>query len=153
MRYLEYDWVAGPGNFIYETPGLVHTLVSDHPNGVKLFGWLQGPLEFYDDNGNFVETVDVWWFINHYESYCREQGHPSTNSSTCEIGMAVTDEGNAHEQVDDLSAGPLGCGCPDACAGTARTAARQPRPTCTRQSLQSAVDSYWPRRRPAIARK
>ena len=75
-RYLEYDWVAGPGNFIYETPGLVHTLVSDHPNGVKLFGWLQGPLEFYDDNGNFVETVDVWWFIHHYESYCREHGIP-----------------------------------------------------------------------------
>ena len=75
-RYLEYDWVAGPGDFIYETPGLVHTLVTDHPNGVKLFGWLQGPIEFYDDNGKFVETVDVFWFINHYESYCREHGIP-----------------------------------------------------------------------------
>ena len=41
-RYLEYDWVAHPGDFIYETPGLVHTLVSDHPEGVKLFGWMQG---------------------------------------------------------------------------------------------------------------
>jgi hypothetical protein len=73
-RYLEYDWVAGPGDFIYETPGLVHTLVSDDPNGVKLFGWLEGPIEFYDDTGKFIETVDVWWFINHYESYCRENG-------------------------------------------------------------------------------
>ncbi len=36
-RYLEYDWVAHPGDFIYETPGLIHTLVSDHPEGVKLF--------------------------------------------------------------------------------------------------------------------
>lgn len=75
-RYLEYDWVAAPGDFIYETPGLVHTLVSDNPNGVKLFAWLQGPIEFYDDGGNFVETVDVFWFINHYESYCREHGIP-----------------------------------------------------------------------------
>jgi hypothetical protein len=75
-RYLEYDWVAGPGDFIYETPGLIHTLVSDDPNGVKLFGWLQGPIEFYDEKGNFVETTDVWWFINHYESYCREHGIP-----------------------------------------------------------------------------
>jgi 2,4'-dihydroxyacetophenone dioxygenase len=75
-RYLEYDWVAGPGDFIYETPGLVHTLVSDHPNGVKLFGWLEGPIEFYDENGNFAETLDVWWFINHYETYCREHGIP-----------------------------------------------------------------------------
>ena len=75
-RYLEYDWVAGPGDFIYETPGLVHTLVSDDPNGVKLFAWLEGPIEFYDEHANFVETVDVFWSINHYESYCREHGIP-----------------------------------------------------------------------------
>ena len=75
-RYLEYDWVAEPGSFIYETPGLTHTLVSDHPNGVKLFGWLQGAIEFYDEHGKFVETLDIWWFINHYESYCREHGLP-----------------------------------------------------------------------------
>jgi 2,4'-dihydroxyacetophenone dioxygenase len=76
VRYLEYDWVATPGAFIYETPGLTHTLVTDDPKGVKLFGWLQGPLEWYDDKGNFVETSDVWWFMNHYESYCREHGIP-----------------------------------------------------------------------------
>ncbi len=76
VRYLEYDWVATPGAFIYETPGLTHTLVTDNPTGVKLFGWLQGPTEFYDENGVFVETLDVWWFINHYESYCREHNIP-----------------------------------------------------------------------------
>ena len=75
-RYLEYDWVAGPGGFIYETPGLVHTLVTDDPNGTKLFAWLQGPIEFYDDKGEFVETLDVFWMINHYETYCREHGIP-----------------------------------------------------------------------------
>jgi 2,4'-dihydroxyacetophenone dioxygenase len=76
VRYLEYDWVATPGGFIYETPGLIHTLVTDHPNGVKLFGWLQGATEFYDSQGNFVETLDIWWFINHYESYCRANDIP-----------------------------------------------------------------------------
>jgi 2,4'-dihydroxyacetophenone dioxygenase len=75
-RYLEYSWVANPGDFIFETPGLVHTLVSDHPQGVQLFGWLQGPIEFYDDQGNFAQTLDVWWFINHYETYCRENNLP-----------------------------------------------------------------------------
>jgi hypothetical protein len=35
---------------------------------------MQGPIEFYDDQGNFVDTADVWWFINHYETYCREHG-------------------------------------------------------------------------------
>lgn len=76
VRYLEYDWVATPGGLILEVPGESHTLVTEHPQGVKLFGWMQGPIEFYDANGAFVETADVWWFINHYESYCRDNGLP-----------------------------------------------------------------------------
>ena len=74
VRYLEYDWVATPGWLILEVPGESHTLVTEHPNGVKLFGWMEGPIEFYDDQGAFVQTVDVWWMMNHYETYCREQG-------------------------------------------------------------------------------
>lgn len=74
VRYLEYDWVAEQGGFICETPGESHTLVTDHPNGVKLFGWLCGPIDFYDEEGNFAVTSDVYWFMNHYESYCKEQG-------------------------------------------------------------------------------
>ena len=73
-RYLEYDWVANPGDFITETPGQTHTLVSDHPDGVKLFGWLEGATEFYDEHGVLIETLDVWWYINHYETYCHEHG-------------------------------------------------------------------------------
>ena len=75
-RYLEYDWVAKPYSLIYETPGIAHTLVTDDPNGVKLFGWLQGSIDFHDESGKLIETTDVWWFINHYESYCRENGIP-----------------------------------------------------------------------------
>jgi len=74
MRYLEHDWVAGPGDFFLEVPGERHTLVTEHPEGTKLWGWMQGPIEFYDDQGGFVETADVWWFINHYESHCRKYG-------------------------------------------------------------------------------
>ena len=76
VKYLEYDWVAQPHGVIFEVPGESHTLVTDHPNGVKLFGWMQGPIEFYDDKGNYVDTTDVWWFINHYETYCRENNIP-----------------------------------------------------------------------------
>ena len=76
VRYLEYDWLATPGSFIYEPPGLTHTLVTDNPTGVKLFGWLQGPIEWYDDQGKFVETSDVFFFMNHYETYCREHNIP-----------------------------------------------------------------------------
>lgn len=76
VRYLEYDWVASPGGLILEVPGEAHTLVTEHPEGCKLFGWMQGPIEFYDNQANLVEVADVWWFINHYETYCRENGLP-----------------------------------------------------------------------------
>ena len=51
-----------------------YVLVTDHPEGCKLWGWMVGPIEFYDNAANLIETVDVWWMINHYESYCKEQG-------------------------------------------------------------------------------
>ena len=76
VRYLEYDWVASPGGLILEVPGESHTLVTEHPEGVKLFGWMQGPIEFFDENAQYAFTADVWWFIDHYESYCKEQGIP-----------------------------------------------------------------------------
>jgi 2,4'-dihydroxyacetophenone dioxygenase len=75
-RYLEYDWVARPGSYVLESPGAVHTLVSDDPNGMKTMFFLNGSLEFVDDNDNLLQTLDVFWFINHYVSYCREQGIP-----------------------------------------------------------------------------
>ena len=74
VKYLEYDWVASPGGLIFEVPGESHTLVTDHPEGCKLWGWMVGPIEFYDNQATLIETVDVWWMMNHYESYCREQG-------------------------------------------------------------------------------
>lgn len=30
--YYEYDWVAKPGSFVFETPGTAHTLYSDDPD-------------------------------------------------------------------------------------------------------------------------
>ena len=73
-RYLEYDWVARPGSYVHESPGVIHTLVSDDPNGMKTMFWLNGSIEFFDDNDNLLETVDVFWFIDHYLTYCREHG-------------------------------------------------------------------------------
>ncbi len=76
VRYLEYDWVGTPGGLILETPGAAHTLVTEHPEGCKLFGWMNGPIEFYDAQGTYMDTVDVWWFIEHYENHCKEHGIP-----------------------------------------------------------------------------
>jgi quercetin dioxygenase-like cupin family protein len=73
-RYVEYDWVARAGDFIHESPGVIHTLVSDE--GTKTVFFLSGPLEFYDDDGNHVLTHDVFYLIDLYLSYCREHGIP-----------------------------------------------------------------------------
>ena len=71
-RYLEYDWVSRAGDYVHESPGVIHTLVSDDPNGMKTFFWLNGSLEFYDEQDNLLQTLDVFWMIDHYLSYCRQ---------------------------------------------------------------------------------
>jgi len=73
-RYLEYDWVARPGSYVQESPGAIHTLVSDNPEGMKTFFLLNGAVEFFDEHDNLLETLDVFWFIDHYLSFCREHG-------------------------------------------------------------------------------
>jgi quercetin dioxygenase-like cupin family protein len=75
-RYLEYDWVARPGGFVLESPGAMHTLVSDDPNGMKAMFWVQGALDFYDDDGVHIDTWDVFNAIDSYTAYCREHGLP-----------------------------------------------------------------------------
>lgn len=74
--YYEYDWIATPGSFVFETPGTAHTLYSDNPSGMKAMFWLQGAIEFFDENGVHNDTVDVFWFINHYVTHCRAHNIP-----------------------------------------------------------------------------
>jgi len=72
--YYEYEWTARPGDFVYELPGAAHTLYSDDPNGMKALFWINGPIEFYDAQGKFDFTADVFWFIDHYTRYCAANG-------------------------------------------------------------------------------
>jgi 2,4'-dihydroxyacetophenone dioxygenase len=74
--YYEYDWKAKPGDFVYELPGADHTLYSDDPNGMKALFWINGPIEFFDENAKFDFTADVFWFIDHYTRYCNENNIP-----------------------------------------------------------------------------
>jgi 2,4'-dihydroxyacetophenone dioxygenase len=58
-RYLEHDWVAGAGSYVYEPPGEVHTLVVDtgveemitffHTSGALIYVDAQGRPTGYDD--------------------------------------------------------------------------------------------------------
>lgn len=70
--YLEHDWTATAGDFVYESPGEGHTLVayeSDEP--MKGMFIVTGPLIWLDENGGFEGYMDVHDYIklcrDHYE--------------------------------------------------------------------------------------
>ena len=70
--YLEHDWVATQGDFVYETPGEGHTLVAfEHEDPMRVFFVVKGPLIWLDDHGNAAGYFDVHDYIqlcrNHYE--------------------------------------------------------------------------------------
>jgi len=69
-RYLEYDWVARPGSYIHESPGVIHTLVAEEP--METFFIVNGAVEFFDDNDEIVAVEDVFTVIDAYVAYCSD---------------------------------------------------------------------------------
>ncbi|MBL8827656.1 MAG: 2,4'-dihydroxyacetophenone dioxygenase family protein [Planctomycetaceae bacterium] len=72
-RYLEHDWIAREGMYVFEPPGEVHTLVVDQ--GVEeMITWFHvcGALIYCDADGNTVGFDDVHTKIalarRHYEA-------------------------------------------------------------------------------------
>ena len=62
-RYLEHDWVARAGSFVYEPPGEIHTLVVDPTEGVDemiTFFNIHGAMIYLDEAGNHVGYEDVF---------------------------------------------------------------------------------------------
>jgi quercetin dioxygenase-like cupin family protein len=76
-HYVEHDWQAAPGAYVYEPPGDVHTLVADVEDEsepmLTLFS-IHGPIEYMDADGNlaYVETAETK--LKRYTDYCREAG-------------------------------------------------------------------------------
>ena len=62
-RYLEHDWVARAGAFVYEPPGEIHTLVVDEVAGVDemitLFN-IHGAMVYLDEQGVHAGYEDVF---------------------------------------------------------------------------------------------
>jgi 2,4'-dihydroxyacetophenone dioxygenase len=70
--YLEHDWVATAGDFVYEAPGEAHTLVAyEHDEPMKVTFNVTGPLIWLDENGDPAGHFDVFDYIElcraHYE--------------------------------------------------------------------------------------
>jgi hypothetical protein len=64
-RYLEHDWVARAGAFVYEPPGEIHTLVVDEAVGaevtemITLFN-IHGAMVYVDEAGHPTGYEDVF---------------------------------------------------------------------------------------------
>lgn len=69
-RYLEHEWVAGPGNYVYEPAGDVHTLVTLGEEEMITLFTMHGPIEYMDPDGEliFTETADTK--LNRYLDFC-----------------------------------------------------------------------------------
>jgi quercetin dioxygenase-like cupin family protein len=74
-HYLERDWVARPGTFVYEPPGDIHTLVVDEAAGeMQTLFLLEGVVQYLDDDDNLVYQDDVFTKLERYLNFCRAQG-------------------------------------------------------------------------------
>ncbi len=74
-RYLEHDWVAAQGSFVYEPPGEIHTLVVDPLSGSEemiTFFNIHGAMIYLDEAGQTTGYEDVFTKIAlcraHYEN-------------------------------------------------------------------------------------
>jgi 2,4'-dihydroxyacetophenone dioxygenase len=70
--YLEHDWTATAGDFVYESPGEGHTLVAyEHPDPMRVHFIVKGPLIWLDEDGKSIGHFDVHDYIAlckaHYE--------------------------------------------------------------------------------------
>jgi 2,4'-dihydroxyacetophenone dioxygenase len=73
-RYLERDWVARPGTFVYEPPGDIHTLVVEGEEEMLTLFLLEGVIQYLDDDDAIVSQDDVFTKMDRYLSYCRREG-------------------------------------------------------------------------------
>ena len=74
-RYLEHDWVAEAGGYIYEPPGETHTLIvpDDCQDMVTLFT-VHGALMYVDPQGNSTGYDDVFTRIEKYRAHFESVG-------------------------------------------------------------------------------
>ena len=77
-RYLDHDWVAKPGTYIYEPAGQAHTLVitEDSPEPMITMFVVEGGLIYLDkaENGGFAAYEDGFTLLELCRKHYREAG-------------------------------------------------------------------------------
>ncbi len=72
-RYLEHDWIAGPGSCVFETASSRHTplAIPGEMEDVLTFNVIQGELHYLDDKGTTTAVENWKTSINRYLAYCK----------------------------------------------------------------------------------
>jgi 2,4'-dihydroxyacetophenone dioxygenase len=77
-RYLEHDWIAGPGTYIYEPAGEAHTLTitKDSPEPMLTIFVVEGGLVYLDkaENGGFKSYEDGFTLLELCRKHYRDVG-------------------------------------------------------------------------------
>jgi 2,4'-dihydroxyacetophenone dioxygenase len=74
-RYLEHDWVANAGDYVFEPPGETHTLVVDEGiDEMITFFNIAGAMIYLDESGRQVGFEDVHTKIEMCRNHYRQVG-------------------------------------------------------------------------------
>lgn len=73
-RYAERDWVARPGSFIYEPPGDIHTLLVDGEEEMQTLFFLEGTVQYLDNQDRVLWQDDVFSKLDRYVKHCEAMG-------------------------------------------------------------------------------
>lgn len=71
--YLERDWVAEPGTFVWEPPGDIHTLQTGE-EGMTTFFVTEGVLQFFGADGRLDHEDTVFTRYQGYVAHCERHG-------------------------------------------------------------------------------
>ena len=70
--FLRYGWTASAGDYVYETPGSIHSL--EMKAGTEAVFTFAGSIEFLDDDDSVQNTMDVFSFAKLYYDHCAKKG-------------------------------------------------------------------------------
>ena len=73
-RYIEHNWTAIPGTYIYEPNGEMHTLVADEKLGMTTLFVTHGCLVFTNKDGEAIGFEDVFTRLEKCRRHYREIG-------------------------------------------------------------------------------
>ncbi|MGH7127020.1 MAG: 2,4'-dihydroxyacetophenone dioxygenase family protein [Planctomycetaceae bacterium] len=73
-RYLEHDWTAREGTYVFEPPGEIHTLIVDSADEMITLFHVCGALIYVDEHGKASSYDDVHTKIEMCRRHFREAG-------------------------------------------------------------------------------